>query len=42
VGTDRAFGEAMTIHSLPGMIFVFADLPLDPDQWTGRDFDMMS
>jgi hypothetical protein len=42
VGTDHAFRQVIAHHSHPGMIFVFTDLPLHPDNRSGRDFVIMS
>ncbi|WP_135506435.1 L,D-transpeptidase [Roseovarius aestuariivivens] len=42
VRTDKAFSETIRQHVHPGMIYVFTDLPLHPDNRSGRDFVIMS
>ncbi len=42
VKSDAAFNQVMREYVHPGMIFVFTDLPLHPDNRSGRDFVIMS
>jgi len=42
VRTEKAFSATIKQYVHPGMIYVFTDLPLHPDNRSGRDFVIMS